>query len=200
MALQLQQFARQMLRTAAAARGVAVLARRRLDQIHQLPDVAGRQRRVDVEHQRHGRHLAHRGQRAGGVQLELVQAAIDDDAGVVAEQRRAAIALGAAHELGADIAAGAAPVVHDHRHAKALRQARCDDAREDVRGTARRVGRDDAQRGAGVGGGIGSGEGGGLHAGEGCSKGRGQRESVRRAPAPTGLRGGECHVCLHLYL
>ena len=145
-----EQFAGEMRRGADALRAEIDLARIGLGIGDQLGH--GVRRKFRPHHQR-VRDRGHDRQRLerGRIEVELL---VNDHVGRqrrrLRRQQRVAVGLGLGHRLGAEIAAGAGPVLHHERLAPHLRQPVGDHAGDDVDAAAGRSGDDDLDRAVGI--------------------------------------------------
>ncbi len=128
----LEDFARQVGRAAGARTGVGVLAGLRARQRHQFRHVLGRQAGGHHQHERQVREQRHRREGLGRVGMQLVDPGIDGQHAGVGEQQRVAVGIGARHQIGGDLAAGARTVVHHHRGGQLVAQRGRQQARRDV--------------------------------------------------------------------
>src|SRR5690349_11949062 len=88
-----------------------------------------------------------RGKISDRIEAQLVvQAHIDREHPVVAEQHRVAVGRAARDDLGSDVSASAGTIVDYYRLAEALRKAGGDNARHGVAGATRRETEDKADR------------------------------------------------------
>ncbi|CPP17394.1 Uncharacterised protein [Bordetella pertussis] len=135
----LEQFGRQVRRGAGARAGVERLGRVGLEIGQQFADAFGRHRRIDHQHVHHGGDLGDRREVLDVVVARvLVQARIDGVRVDRAHVERVAVGRRVGARLGADIAAGAGPVLDHHGLAPHLAEIVGNQAREEIRAAARR--------------------------------------------------------------
>ena len=142
--LELEQFAREVLRRAVAGGGEHDLARLLLGESDELLRRLGRHGRVYDEDQRHRADDRDRREVLLKVEVRccLLQGGIDRVAGQSAHEQRIAIRLRPRRRSRPEIAAGPCPVVDHHLLAEPLRQLLRQHAADDVSGTTCRVGHD----------------------------------------------------------
>jgi hypothetical protein len=147
----LEHLAGKVRARAVAGRGVVEPARVVLGVAHQLGHRGHRQRRRHHQHQRDLGHARDRREVGHRVETQLaVQRLVDRVRAVGAVEQGVAVGRGLRHRLRADVAAGAAAVVDEHRLAEDLRQPRRDAAGDGVGPAAGGEGHDEPDRLVGV--------------------------------------------------
>ncbi|MNT21465.1 hypothetical protein D3C72_1568050 [compost metagenome] len=161
----LEQFAGQVRRGAGAERGEGQLARILLGISHDVLGAVERPLGAGQQDQRAHAHHADARETVRIVRQFLIEVAVGDQRRVRGHQDRVAIRRFARHERGADGRARAGLVLDDHGLAQVLGHALGQDARQHIRGAARREGRDHLDRPGRKGVGLGTQRGGAEHQG-----------------------------------
>src|SRR6266540_5570261 len=130
---ELQQLGRDVAGRAAAGRGVSVVAGALPGRSDQFAQRLRRRVRVRGDELRHAHEERYGGEVALDVVVELVEERIDSVRGE-REQKDVAVGRALGHRLGADRAAGAAPILDDDSLPEALRELGLHYARGDVDG------------------------------------------------------------------
>ena len=141
-----EQLAGEMAGGAVTLRGEIELARMRFGKRDQLLHGGRLLLRRHRQHQRHGGDERDRHETVRIVGELLVKRLVDGERRRIGEQQRIAVRRGLGRLFGADIAAGAGPVVDDHRLAPFLRQLLRHHAHQRVGRGARRRRHDDLDR------------------------------------------------------